>query len=224
MALQVALTNAGVFMDSTQQMKQWEGGFGTDYTERNKVTLEQLDAAYAKQFGVTRTQLNQEFLAGINKDAKILEVGCNVGNQLANLQKLGFNDLWGLEISEYALEIAKKQYARLNVVHSSAFDIPFKDNFFDLVFTSGVLIHISPNDLPKAIDEIYRASRKYVWGYEYFAEKCEQINYRGNQDLLWKNNFAKSYLERHSNLKLLKEKKLKYSDSENIDSMFLLSK
>lgn len=211
-------------MKSTKQMSQWESDFGTQYTERNKMTLDQLDAMYSKQFGVTRTQLNHEFLAGISKDARILEVGCNVGNQLANLQKLGFNDLWGIEISEYALEIAKKQYDKLNVVHASAFDIPFKDGVFDLVFTSGVLIHISPKDLNKALDEIYRTAKKYVWGFEYFSEKLEEINYRGNTDLLWKNNFAKLYLARHAGLKLLKEKKLKYAGEDKYDQMFLLEK
>ena len=37
-------------------------------------------------------------------------------------------------------------------MRASALDIPFKDGFFELVFTIGVLIHIPPKDLLVAMD------------------------------------------------------------------------
>ena len=210
--------------DKTEQMKQWSEEFGKEYTDRNYMGDSNFDDLYRKRFGVSRSQLNDEFLSSLDKNLRILEVGCNIGIQLRILQNQGFTNLWGIEISEYALDIARKETKNMNLVLGSALDLPFKDGFFDLVFTSGVLIHISPDDVGKAVDEIYRVSNKFIWGLEYFSEQYETVEYRGNKDLLWKNNFAKLYMERYPDLNLVKEKRLKYLDSDNVDNMYLLEK
>ena len=41
------------------------------------------------------------------KNLKILELGCNVGINLEILKKMGFNNLYGLEINNKAIEIAR---------------------------------------------------------------------------------------------------------------------
>ncbi|MFH2101707.1 MAG: pseudaminic acid biosynthesis-associated methylase [Candidatus Micrarchaeota archaeon] len=211
-------------LEKSEQMKEWSDEFGKKYTDRNYMSATDYEELCQRRFGMSRTAMNEEFLGGMDKKIRILEVGCNIGNQLRILQKQGFSELWGIEISEYALELARKETRGMNLVYGSALDLPFKDGFFDLVFTSGVLIHINPDDAKKAVDEAYRVSKKYIWGLEYFAEQCEDLEYRGNKGLLWRNNFAKLYMERHPDLKLLNEKRMKYSDSDNVDSMFLLEK
>jgi pseudaminic acid biosynthesis-associated methylase len=207
-------------MKETEQIKFWKGEFGDEYTSRNEGDIDEL---YQKQFGISRTELNNEFLNGINKDITMLEVGCNRCLQLNLLEKMGFNNLWGVEINKKALSVSKNNKA-LNLVEGSAFDIPFKDKFFDLVFTSGVLIHISPEDLPKVIDEMYRTAKKYIWCFEYFSEECKEISYRGNENKLWKNNFLKLFLERHPDLRVVKQKNVRYLEDGNVDEMFLLEK
>lgn len=205
------------------QISEWDGKFGKAYTDRNNLSAAQLDALYRKNFGITKTQMNKEFLAGLDADARILEVGCNVGNQLVHLQKSGFKDLWGIEVSRYAIEAAKQKIKDVNIVKASAFDIPFKDGFFDLVFTSGVLIHIPPKSLQLAMGEIYRVSKKYVWCFEYFANKATEVEYRGKEDLLWKNDFLRLFTDRLP-LKVVREKKFEYRSNDNVDAMFLLQK
>lgn len=64
------------------QLKTWQGDFGIKYTNRNAISLRKLDGLYLKNFGVTRTALNNLFIGKFNRRIKILEVGCNVGNQL----------------------------------------------------------------------------------------------------------------------------------------------
>lgn len=211
-------------IDKTEQMKRWSDEFGKDYTDRNYMSVSDYEELCKKRFGISRSEMNTEFLSSLDKKLRVLEVGCNIGNQLRLLQRQGFNDLWGIEISEYALELARKETRGMNLVHGSALDLPFKDGYFDLVFTSGVLIHINPEDAKKAVDEIYRVSKKYIWGFEYFSEQLQELDYRGNKGLLWKNNFAKLYMDRHPDLTLVNEKRMKYSDSDNVDSMFLLEK
>lgn len=205
-------------------INEWDGKFGETYTDRNNLTVAQLDALFRKNFGLTKTQMNDEFLSALNSGARILEIGCNVGNQLLHLQKSGFTDLWGIEVSKYAIEAAKQKTRNVNIVKASAFDIPFKDGFFDLVFTSGVLIHIPTKSLHLAMDEIYRVSSKYIWCFEYYAGKETKVEYRGKQGLLWKNDFLRLFLDRFPVLKIVKEKKFSYRSIDNVDSMFLLKK
>ena len=101
----------------------------------------------------------------------------------------------------------------------------FDDNFFDLVFTSGVLIHISPNDINIVLDEIYRCSRKYILGFEtYSPEGHPMINYRGDNDLLWRTNFSKLFLESFPDLILVREKTFDYKPTGELDVIYLLAK
>jgi pseudaminic acid biosynthesis-associated methylase len=208
----------------TSQTTQWLGEFGRAYTDRNLLDLKELDALHARNYGVTRTELNQRFLAAIPPTARILEVGCNLGNQLLLLQHMGFCSLHGIEIQPYALERARSRVPQARLQQASAFEIPYPDAYFDLVFTSGVLIHIAPPDLPNAFTEIHRCSGAYIWGLEYYAPEVTEVVYRGHEDLLWKMDYAKLYLEQFPDLKQVQKETLPYLENSNVDCMFLLRK
>jgi len=208
----------------TGQMKEWMSEFGKEYTNRNALSLDELNKLYRKKFGITRTELNNLFVGELDPSVKILEVGSNIGNQLLLLQRMGFKNLYGIEINSYAIELSKSRTKNINIVQGSAFDIPFKDEFFDLVFTSGLLIHIAPSDIKVVMQEIHRCTKEYIWGLEYYADKYTKIVYRGKKNLLWKTDFAKLYLNLFDELELVKEKRLKYLNNDNIDIMFLLKK
>ncbi|RYA24610.1 methyltransferase type 11 [Malaciobacter halophilus] len=212
-------------MEKNFQRQTWEDEFGKEYLQRNIYTPKQLDEFYKNRYTLSRTDLNNRFLKNINKDAKILEVGTNIGNQLLHLQSMGFKNLYGIEIQERAINFAKKRADNLNIIKGDALDIPFKDAYFDLVFTSGVLIHISPDNINFAIDEIYRVTNSYIWGFEYYAKEYTDLMYQGNKNLMWKADFMKLYKERKKDLVKLDELKVSYTDDKNlIDQMFLLQK
>jgi pseudaminic acid biosynthesis-associated methylase len=206
----------------TNQIREWTGSFGKHYTDRNAFEPIELDSLYESNYGITRRDLNQRFLQGIPRSARILEVGCNVGNQLLALQDMGFRNLFGIEIQSYALERAKSRVLDAGLVQASALAIPYPDQDFDLVFTSGVLIHIAPQDLPSALEEIHRCARSWIWGLEYYAPQMTDLSYRGHNRLLWKANYAQLYLQRFPSLELVREEHLRYSQNENVDTMFLL--
>ena len=203
--------------------KFWSSKFGQGYISRNTFDPKGLDKLYNLNFGISRSKLNKNFLGNL-KINNILEVGCNIGNQLGLLQSQGFKNLYGIEIYPEAVELAKTHTKGINIIQGSAFDIPFKDNYFDLVFTAGVLIHINPKDLKKAMDGIYRTSNKYIWGYEYYHPQHVAIDYQGNKNRLWKGDFCQMYLDIFPDLKIVKITKLKYLNSDNYDEMFLLKK
>lgn len=209
-----------------KQIISWRGSFGKEYSERNTLSPDDLDISYIQKYNVSRKTMNEDFLESLDRNIRILEVGCNTGNQLVMLLNMGFHNLFAIELQKDAAIFARERLGNMaNILEGSAYDIPFKDNFFDLVFTSGVLIHLPPSDIHKAIDEICRCSRKYVWGFEYFSSSgYEMIPYRGHYNLLWKTDFAKLITSSHPSFALLKEKKYKYVDSENQDQMYLLQK
>lgn len=209
----------------TEQMKTWAGDFGREYTDRNVFSPEELDNLYLRNYGVTKTSLNDRFLQSeIDRSSRVLEVGSNIGNQLLSLKKMGFTNLYGIELQNYAVELSKQRTNNVNIIQGSAFDIPFKDGFFDLVFTHGLLIHIKPADIKKVLQEIYRCAKKYIWGLESWASEYTEVVYRGRKDLFWKTDFVKLYLETFADLTLVKEEKIKYLDNDNFETMFLLKK
>jgi len=208
----------------TDQMKHWSGDFGKQYTQRNDLTLEGMDQLYRDHYGLSRSELNREFLGELPRDLRILEVGANVGLQLALLQQAGFSNLTGIELQWYGVEEGKKNTRGINLLQGSAFNLPFRDGWFDLVFTSGVLIHIHPDDLLAAMNEIVRCSRQYIWGMEYYAPEHTDIPYRGERNLMWKGDFARLYLERFPALDVVARKRVKYTTDDNEDEMFLLRK
>ena len=211
-------------MSDTPELDAWKSGFGREYTDRNALTLDGMEELYRKNYGRSRTDLNRVFLNDMDRSIRILEVGSNVGNQLLCLQKMGFKNLYGIDPQSYAVELSKLRTKGINIIEGDAFDIPFKDGFFDLVFTSGVLIHINPNDVGRAMAEIHRCSKRYVFGFEYYSQGYEAVEYRGKKDLLWKADFPAVYRQHCPGLKLVKSELVKYLASDNLDVMFLLEK
>lgn len=213
----------------TDQADRWGSEFGEDYTGRNPTTPEDMEALYAARFHMTRTSMNEEFLCGVPRDARVLEVGCNVGMQLHLLARMGFENLFGVEINSLAVERARRLNTGLpiDVVKGSALELPFPDDSFDLVYTSGVLIHIHPDDLPSVQREMVRCTRRWVWGFEYHAPSGHvEIPYRGERNLLWKADFAHTFVERFPELRLVNKRLYTYSDEPGglQDAMYLLER
>jgi pseudaminic acid biosynthesis-associated methylase len=177
----------------TTQRETWEGGFGNAYTERNVIDWH------------VRLPAFRYMLEGLSI-RRLLEVGCNRGhNLLALAEILGTEtEVVGIEPNRNALEHAQEASTQIAALYGYAQDIPFKDGYFDLVFTAGVLIHIPPADLGGVLTEICRVSRQYVLAIEYFSEKETAIPYRGHDDLLWKRNFLLHYQTRCPGLALVR--------------------
>ena len=211
-------------MKKSKQIDFWQGDFGKSYNSRNSFSQAEWDQFYTKTWGITRIEMNQKCIGDLPKDSKILEVGSNIGMQLEGLQRMGFTNLYGIEIQQEAVELSKKTTKNINIIQGSAFDIPFKDNYFDVVFTSGVLIHIAPGDLPEVMDEMFRCSSKYIFGFEYFNEEVTDVLYRDNSGFLWKADYADLFLKRFPQLSIVEKDFYKYKENENVDCMYLLSK
>ncbi|MBX9853549.1 MAG: methyltransferase domain-containing protein [Cytophagaceae bacterium] len=211
----------------TKQTDFWSGHFGREYTDRNPQNVNELEQLFFNSYGFKRTEINNEFIGTLSKEIKILEVGCNIGLQLAALQTMGFKNLYGIELQPYAFEKSKEITQGINIIQGSGFDIPFRDNYFDVVYTNGVLIHIAPADLPNIMKEMIRCSKKYIWGFEYYSPEVKEISYRGNQGFMWKADYCSIFLDQVPNLKVVKKKLYPYileSEKGNEDIGFLIEK
>ncbi len=161
----------------TPQLALWRSEFGASYTVRNDLERP------------ARVESLRMILAGLPV-THALEVGCNVGWNLRYLRTLGVPRVWGIEPQRFAVARARARDPELDVFEGTAFDLPFKDRQFDLVFTSGVLIHIGPTQLATALGEMARCSRRYVMTIEYDDAREIEIDYRGHAGALWKRDHA----------------------------------
>lgn len=80
----------------------------------------------------------------------ILDLGCGEGTRLSKIAKSGV----GIDISETAIGIAKKNYPGFEFVVGDIENLPFADNSFDLVYSAFVMEH---TDNPgKILGEVHR--------------------------------------------------------------------
>jgi len=183
----------------TPQLALWRSDFGRAYTDRNDRERPERTATWRRVLGdVTPTSA--------------LEVGCNVGWNLIYLERLGVSELYGVEPQPDAVERARHRRPRFNVLHGTAFELPLRDGLCDLVFTSGVLIHIAPDSLGGALDEIYRVARRWIVAIEYDHPTEQEINYRGRDAALWKRDHGALWQTRHPDLTLVRRLELGTQD------------
>jgi pseudaminic acid biosynthesis-associated methylase len=190
-------------MQTSSQLQLWRSEFGRQYTDRNDVAKPERIASW------------QRLLDGIVPE-RAVEVGCNVGWNLTYLRELGVKELFAVEPQPYAVEKARARNPEYNVLCGTGFDLPFKDGFADLAFTSGVLIHVAPADVAKVMAEMYRVSRRYIVAIEYDWPTEEEIKYRGNGDSLWKRPHGAIWQAAYPALRLIR--KLELSPAEGYDN------
>jgi pseudaminic acid biosynthesis-associated methylase len=180
------------------QLQFWRGAFGDDYIERNPLDDSSLKA---------RGAMWKRILSALDGKAieSILEVGANVGVNLAALRHLTPATLYALEPNQKARSrlIENCVVPESRALGGSADSIALDDRAVDLVFTSGVLIHIAPENLPSACKEIYRVARRYIACIEYFSTQPQEVLYRGHEGRLFKRDFGSFWLDQFPDLRVV---------------------
>ena len=183
----------------SKQLELWRSDFGWQYTARNNNRITPEDQRrLVRDWGKILAH------AVTPHPESALEVGCSIGRNLGALRHF-IPRIHGIDPNVKAVETASEMLAGSGVAvqEATAFDLPFDDRSFDLVFTSGVLIHIDPDDLSRATDEIMRVSKHYIVCIEYFSHTPEKIPYHGREGYLFKRDFGKFYLDQYPGLKVL---------------------
>jgi SAM-dependent methyltransferase len=209
----------------------WAGKIGSDYARQTiGVAPSGVDAHWWPMLKRSRVAIDRRILSDIPRTASILEVGCGVGNMMACLSEQGFVDIEGCDINADAVEAC--QARGFGAVKSSATALPYANGAFDLVYTSALLIHIDPAELATVQREIARVSRRWVYGYEYFATSHVSrestlggLVPQGVPGFTHKAPFCNLYLVNVPGLKVARQERVFHADeSRNADEAFLLEK
>ena len=131
----------------------WNSYWKSNYTEK-------------KVLGVNTTypDVINDLLNVTNNKSKCIELGCGSGNYCLELIRRG-RDCIASDLSEDAIKLTAKKGEILFGVKPKikivdVYDIPYKKNTFDLIFSDGLLEHL---DVPKALKEIKRVLKPGGW-------------------------------------------------------------
>lgn len=125
-----------------------------------------------------RQRMLREMIPGAVK--RILDVGCGDGAITNDLARDW--DVTGVDISAEALK-----HVETDSLQASATDLPLRDRSVDLVLSSEMLEHLSPDDYRQALAEMRRVARRYVLLTVPYREdlrfrevRCPQCGWRGH--------------------------------------------
>jgi len=96
------------------------------------------------------------------KDKKVLEVGAGTGRDSFNLVNEGA-EVFLLDYAEHSLKIIKQLsngYSKVHTIGGDAFELPFPDNVFDIVFHQGLLEHFRKPEAERLLQENIRVLKK----------------------------------------------------------------
>ncbi len=177
-------------MSANAQEKFWAGDFGNEYTKRNRVEWRKRVPFWTNVLGISQAR-------------SVLDVGCNAGWNMLAIKAVD-HEVRTVGIDVNADAVAESRSGELDARIASLYQAGgMFHGQFDLVCTTGVLIHVPPHDLKDAMASIVAASKRYVLAVEYESHEEEEVLYRGNAERLWKRPFGMLYQE--MGLKLLVE-------------------
>ena len=188
---------------STKELDLWKGEFGDQYRDRNVITDEHMNArisAWSNNFNAISMFGS---IKGLPKS--YLEVGCGAGINLLAIEKIyrANNEMaipYACEPNAQTRNLANNACRKQNLFpvwlpdDANATDLKFESHAVELAFTSGVLIHIHPDNQLKAMEELYRVSQRYIISMEYFSPDLREINYH-EQKALWTRDYGSMWLD-----------------------------
>jgi pseudaminic acid biosynthesis-associated methylase len=185
-------------MTTRDPLHAWRGPFGEAYIARNELTPER----HARKLREWARLLRA---LGGRPPATVLEVGANVGQNIAALRDLTAAEISAVEPNPTARRmIADQKLLPPERIHDATADkLPFADDSFDLAFTYGVLIHVAPEALLASCREIYRVSRRFILCAEYLADQPTEKRYRGEDGLLFLRDFGAFWMDNFPELELV---------------------
>ena len=171
--------------DFNEQQNFWANEYAHNYIEKNN--------AFDFDSGV---KCWKEMLSKAEGIESVLECGCNIGRNIHFLNTaLPQAQKSIIEISKPAYDFVTSQYTLDRTFNGPIVQSNFQPASFDLTFTIGVLIHISPDDLLANMKKMHDYSRRYILMGEYFNRTPVMLEYQGQQNKLFKRDFGKLFME-----------------------------
>jgi len=107
---------------------------------------------------------------------KILDIGCGKGFFLYDFKKIRpQSEIYGIDISKYAIENSKDE-VKNNLILGNATNLPWDNNFFDLVISINTLHNLYSYELEKALLEMERVGKNKYLCVESYRNEEEKAN------------------------------------------------
>ena len=110
--------------------------------------------------------------------------------------------LGGIEINNRAGKELSNFIGEENVFNGSILDFEPVEKY-EVSLIKCVLIHINPKMLPIVYKKLHQTSSRYILIAEYYNPSPVVVNYRGNEDRLFKRDFAGEILDTFDDLRLV---------------------
>ncbi len=97
----------------------------------------------------------REIQTHYNKQATILDAGCGTGGMLSHLQRTGYTNLKGFDLSADGVEYTKEKTGlpihRVSILECSSF---YKGEIFDIIICNDILVLLDDNDAQIALENL----------------------------------------------------------------------
>ncbi len=131
------------------------------YTEHYKRMLNQRPSSQLIEDDFDAYAFDRPWISTLEKNSPILDIGCGYGHQIFILNKLGFSNLSGVEVTEVSFKIAVEEvgsFSKLQFI--DAFDYLNETNeTFSVVILNDVLEHIPRERTVEILRAIYNVLR-----------------------------------------------------------------
>lgn len=109
-------------------------------------------------------RVSETFASYVPDGSKVLEIGCGTGNILTYLTQIKKCNSYGIDISKESKNIVeifeKQRQSKVNFIVGDGFNIPFKKNSFDVVYSEGVIEHFEDERIMNMVLEHVRVCKK----------------------------------------------------------------
>ena len=113
----------------------------------------------------------------LKSGSRVLDIGCGKGFLLYEIKKINPKiEVTGFDISKYAIKNSKKEIMKNLFIQKAQNKIPFKEKYFDLVISLGVLHNLNLKEIEKSVAEINRLSKKSFIMVESYRNDSELFN------------------------------------------------
>ncbi len=126
-----------------------------DYLEAtNRINQLQLEKEYEGVYFWLEDHLKNDLPR--NKDAEILVIGCGAGHEVYSLNRLGYSNVLGIDISEDLVKLAKNKGLNCIIIDAFSF-LANCDKKLDVILAFGLIEHFSKKEVNRFLKLCYNS-------------------------------------------------------------------
>jgi len=163
-------------------IKKYTLKFSKDYNSRNQ---KERDHKYFTSEPLARKIIS--IVKNYNHKIKALEIGCGNGDRIKYLKNLKLKNLNISGVDPASDSVFSKKGATYN--------LPFKNNTFDLVYYAFCLYMVKPEDLINSLYECNRVTKKKSWIiiYDFYSKNFVKKKYKHFNTQIIKMDYSKMF-------------------------------